>query len=84
MILEYTCCISTLFVPKNIVKNILTQADPEGRRGQWIAIILEYDLEIKPTKLIQGLGLVMLMEELNCNSFQISCISNMSTYQAKS
>ena len=32
---------------------ILTQSDPQGRREKWIAIMLEYDLEIKPTKLIK-------------------------------
>jgi hypothetical protein len=37
-------------VPNSSVKDILTQPDPEGRRGKWIAAMLEYDLEIKPTK----------------------------------
>ena len=41
------------FVPKLVVKDILTQ-DPDGKRGKWIVVILEYDLEIKPTKLIKG------------------------------
>ena len=36
------------------VKDILTQLDPKGKRGKWIAILLEYDLEIKLTKLIKG------------------------------
>ena len=44
------------FVPNLVVKDILTQ-DPDGKRGKWIAVILEYDLEIKPTKLIKGQGL---------------------------
>ena len=41
------------FVPHTVVKDILSQ-DPDGKRGKWIAIILEYELEIKPTKLIKG------------------------------
>jgi hypothetical protein len=49
------------YVPNNSVKDILTQPDPEGRRGKWIATMLEYDLEIKPTKLIKGQGLANLM-----------------------
>jgi hypothetical protein len=49
------------YVPNNSVKDILTQLDPEGRRDKWIATMLEYDLEIKPTKLIKGQGLVNLM-----------------------
>jgi hypothetical protein len=32
------------YVPSNFVKEILTQPDPEGRRGKWIAVMLEYDL----------------------------------------
>ena len=35
------------FVPHTIFKDILSQ-DPDGKRGKWIAIILEYDLEIRP------------------------------------
>ena len=42
------------FVPSIAVKDILTQLDPEGRRAKWITILLEYDLEIKHTKLIKG------------------------------
>ena len=41
------------FVPHTIVKDILDQ-DPDGKRGKWIVINLEYDLEIIPTKLIKG------------------------------
>jgi hypothetical protein len=38
------------YVPNSIVKDILTQNSPNGQRGKWIAIILEYDIKIKPTK----------------------------------
>ena len=41
------------YVPNSVVKNILTQNGPDGKRGEWIATILEYDIEIKPTKLIK-------------------------------
>ena len=50
------------FVPNSAVKDILTQ-DPDGKRGKWLAVILEYDLEIKPTKLIKGQGLARLIVE---------------------
>ena len=56
------------FVPNLVVRDILTQ-DPDGKRGKWIAVILEYDLEIKPTKLIKGQGLARLMAESN---FEVS------------
>ena len=48
-------------VPTSAVKDILTQPDPEGRRGKWIAFILEYDLDVNPTKMIEGQGLAKLM-----------------------
>ena len=40
------------FVPHTVVKDILSK-DPDGKRGKWIATILEYDLEIRPTKLVK-------------------------------
>jgi hypothetical protein len=49
------------YVPNIFVKEILTQPDPEGRRGMWILVLLEYDLEIKPTKLIKGQGISKMM-----------------------
>eukprot|EP00253_Pinus_taeda_P020351 PITA_20351 len=39
------------YVPNDVIKDILTQADPDGKRGKWIAKVFEYDIEIKPTKL---------------------------------
>lgn len=42
------------YVLNAIVKDILKQPDPDGRRGRWIVASLEYDLEIKPTKLVKG------------------------------
>eukprot|EP00253_Pinus_taeda_P005258 PITA_05258 len=44
------------YVPNAVVKDILTQEGLEGKRGKWIANILEYNIEIKPTKLIKGQG----------------------------
>jgi hypothetical protein len=45
---------TTAYVPNSSVKEILTQPDSKGKRGEWISFLLEYDLEIKPTKLIKG------------------------------
>ena len=50
-------------MPNNVVKTIITQPDPEGKREKWIAVLLEYDLEIKPTKLVKGQGLANLMTD---------------------
>jgi hypothetical protein len=49
------------YVPSCSVKDILTQPNSEGRRGKWIAAMLEYNLDIKPMKLIKGQGLAKLM-----------------------
>jgi hypothetical protein len=53
------------YVANNSVKDILTQYDPVGRRGKWIVFLLEYDLEIKPTKMIKFQGLAKLMTQSN-------------------
>jgi hypothetical protein len=70
-------------VPRNFVKDILTQPDPKGRRGKWIAIMLEYDLEIKPAKLIKGQGIAKLMAQSNCNVLGINFIVDLVENQLK-
>eukprot|EP00253_Pinus_taeda_P033356 PITA_33356 len=50
----------------------------EGRRGKWIAALLEYDVEIKPTKLVKGQGLAKLMAESNLHALDINLIAAMS------
>ena len=42
------------YVPSSSVKDILVQPDSDGRRGKWLAKIQEFDLEVKPTKIIKG------------------------------
>ena len=64
------------YVPNAVVKDILTQEGIEGRRGKWIAKILEYDMEIKPTKLIKGQGLAKLMAETNFQALDINELDN--------
>ena len=54
------------FVPNAVVKDVLTQPDSEGKRGRWIAKIMEYDVEIRPTKLFKGQGLAKVLAESNC------------------
>eukprot|EP00253_Pinus_taeda_P011856 PITA_11856 len=66
------------YVPNAVVKDVLVQADPEGRRGKWIAVLLEYDVEIKPTKLMKGQGLAKLMAESNLHALDINLIAAMS------
>jgi hypothetical protein len=61
-------------VASNSVKDILTQLDPEGRRGKWIVTMLEYDLKINPTKLIKCQGLAKLMVQSNSDILGINFI----------
>ena len=61
------------FVPHAVVKDILSQ-DPDGKRGKWIATILEYDLEIRPTKLVKGQGLAKLMAESNFQALYMNMV----------
>ena len=65
----------TAYVPSASVKDILIQTNIDGRRSKWIAKILEFDLEIKPTKLIKGQGLAKLLAKSNCEALGISSIN---------
>ena len=64
------------FVPNNVVKNILTLPDPEGKRDKWIVVLLEYDLENKPKKLVKGMGLAKMMTDSSCEYLQLNFLSN--------
>jgi hypothetical protein len=63
------------------VKDILIQPDIDERRSKWIARILEFDLQIKPTKLVKGQGLAKLLAESNCKYFGVNFIDTFSEYQ---
>jgi len=65
------------YVPNTVVKDVLVQTDSEGRRGKWIVDLLEYDVEIKPTKLVKGQGLAKLMAESNLHALDINLIAAM-------
>ena len=53
------------YVPHAVVKDILSQQDCLGIRGTWVSKIQEYDLEIKPTKFINGQGLANMLTQTN-------------------
>jgi hypothetical protein len=50
------------YVPSASMKDILIQSDIDGKRSKWIAKILEFDLEITPTKIVKGQGLDKLLD----------------------
>ena len=52
----------------------MTENGPDGKRGKWITIILEYDIEIKPIELIKGWGLSKLMYESNFHALDINFV----------
>jgi hypothetical protein len=60
------------YVPSSSVKDILVQPDSDGRRGRWLAKIQEFDLEVKPTKIIKGQGLAKFLSESNLKSLWIN------------
>jgi hypothetical protein len=69
------------YVPAASVKDILIQPDIDERRSKWIAKILEFDMEIKPTKLVKGKGLDKLLVESNCKSLGVNFINTFSDDQ---
>ena len=68
----------TAYVPNHVVKIVLTQPNIDGKRGRWIAKILEFDLDIKTTKLVKGKGLAKLVAESNCKVMGFNLAAEMS------
>jgi hypothetical protein len=59
------------YVPHSPVKMLLNQQFREGRWENWLAKLQEYDIEIKPLKVVKGQGLCKLMtgiEAVNISS----------------
>jgi hypothetical protein len=49
------------YVPSSPVKMLLNQQLREGKWANWLAKIQEYDIEIKPLKVVKGQGLCKLI-----------------------
>jgi hypothetical protein len=67
------------YVPKNAIKVILVQPDGDGRRGRWLDKIQEFDLEVKPTKLVKGQGLTRILAKSN---FRVLGINNFESHDS--
>ena len=52
-----------VIVPHTTIRALLIQKEPGDRRGNWLTTLQEYDLEIKPAKLVKGQGLCKLVAE---------------------
>jgi hypothetical protein len=61
-----------VYIPTSSVKEILVQSDSDGKRGRWLAKIQEFDLEIKPTRLVKGQGLAKILAESNFRALRIN------------
>jgi hypothetical protein len=69
------------YILSTSVKEILVQPDIDGKRSKWIAKILEFDLDMKPTKLVKGHGLARFLAELNCKALGVNFMNADSVYQ---
>eukprot|EP00253_Pinus_taeda_P006187 PITA_06187 len=63
------------YVPFASMKDVLMQPDADGRRAKWIAKLIEFNIELKPTKLFRGQGLARLMVEEICRMLDMNLIS---------
>eukprot|EP00253_Pinus_taeda_P032302 PITA_32302 len=66
----------TSYVLLASVKDVLTQPDIDGKRAKWIAKFIEFNIEVKPTKLVKGQGLAKLMAEENYSLLDINCVGS--------
>ena len=51
------------YVPSSSVKDVLIQPNIDGKRSKWIAKLIEFDVDIKPAKLVKGQGISKLLVE---------------------
>lgn len=58
---------SISLVPNIVGNSILTQQEFGTKQGNWVAKIQEYDMEIKPTKLVHGKGLCQFIVDNKSN-----------------
>ena len=54
----------------------MSQQDCLGIRGTWVSEIQEYELEIKPTKLIKGQGLAKMLTQKNEEAIEMIVENN--------
>ena len=62
------------YVPNAPIKDVLTQPDSEGRRGKWIAKIMEYDGD-------KGQGLAKLLADSNCQALGLHLMVEQTTQE---
>ena len=60
------------------MKDVLTQPNNDGKRDKRIVKLIKFDIEVKPTKLVKGLGLAKLMAKENCElmGLNFTCVKS--------
>jgi len=72
------------YVPSASIIDILIQHNIDEKKSKWIAKILEFDLEIKPTRLLKGQGLARVLAESNCEALGVNFMNiDSKNYQAE-
>ena len=51
------------YVPSASVKDVLTQPDIDDKRDKWIKKLIEFYIEVNPTRIVKVQGLAKLMDE---------------------
>lgn len=64
------------YVPSASIKDGLTQLDIDGKRAKWIAKFIDFNIEVKPTKLVKGQGLAKFMAEEIGSLLDINCMGS--------
>ena len=65
------------YVPSAAMKYVLTRPNIDGKRAKWLSKLIEFDIEVKPTKLVKGLGIAKLMAKENCElmGIKFTCVN---------
>jgi hypothetical protein len=63
------------YVSDAAVNDILTQQHCLGVCGKWVCRIQEYDLKIRPTKLVKGQGLAKMLAKGNEKALNVNMVS---------
>jgi hypothetical protein len=69
-----------VIVPHSAVRNLLVQKDLGEKRSHWVTTLQEYDLEIKPAKIVHGQGLCKLVTQTIDSQSDNSCDDQVSEY----
>jgi hypothetical protein len=60
------------YVHTQSCERYFSQQDCLGTRGKWVSRIQEYDMDIRPTKLVKGQGLAKMLVEGNERALDMS------------